>query len=467
MDTTAVPVADLRQVPDLQGLPDETFEWFAEHGEYAEFVVGEKMFESGQVAEKMTILLGGAMQLLFEVGGQHLLVDTLRGGRITGLLPYSRMTHHTGMGLVVEPVRAVIVHRRDFSSMLATSEELGQRLVALMSDRVREGTRMAQQREKLMALGKLSAGLAHELNNPAAAIRRSVADLQERIAQLPGLVARMTEHRVSAEQVRLASEVKKEVADESLEALSPLVRSEREDELADRLEGLGVEDGWRLAETLVESGFTPECLDDIAAEVPEDAVPDVLRWIEGGLAADRLLAEIGSAAGRISDLVASVKTYSHMDQAPDKQLTAIAPGIDSTVTMLGHKFKKKDIHFVRSIPEDLPVVPAYPGELNQVWTNLLDNALDAVVEGGAIGISAEVAGPFLCVYVSDDGAGIPAEIQSRIFEPFFTTKGVGEGSGLGLDVVRRIVVNQHGGTLALDSQPGRTVFKVCLPLHDE
>lgn len=461
-----VPVDEIRTVPEFEGLPEATFDWLVEHGTYHEVPVGERVFHNGQEAQEMVIVLDGAIQLVLDIGGQNILYDTFRGGRVVGMLPYSRMTHYTGTGLVVEPVRMVTVQKADFPDMLATSEELGRRLVALMSDRVREATRATQQREKMMALGKLSAGLAHELNNPAAAIRRAVADLQERVGELPELVARMTEHRVTAEQVRLSIKVSEDVAQSAPEIVSAVARSEQEDDLADRLEDLGVDDGWRLAETLVEAGFTAECLEEVAEDVPAGAAPDVLRWIEGSLAAARLLGEIESAAGRISELVASVKTYSHMDQAPVQEPTDVVKGIDSTVTMLGHKFKKRSVQLVRSIPEDLPRIPAYPGELNQVWTNLLDNALDAVEEGGRIEVAAEVSGTYLCVDVIDDGPGIPEEIQSRIYEPFFTTKGVGEGSGLGLDVVQRIVVKQHSGTLDLDSEPGRTRFRVCLPLAD-
>ncbi|MEP0548481.1 MAG: ATP-binding protein [Rhodothermales bacterium] len=467
--TAPVPVDELRRVPGLEGLEDRLFDWLAEHGEYLEIPVGEKMFSAGMPAEQMMIQLDGAVQLVLDVGGQPLLYNTFRGGQITGMLPYSRMTEYTGTGLVIEPARVVMVWKKDFPAMLERSEELGRRLVALMSDRVREATRSEQQSEKLAALGKLSAGLAHELNNPAAAIRRSVSDMQERVATLPELVARMSEHRLSPEQIRLASAVQRELAEEGPkpDQLSVVARGELEDDLANRLDALGVEDGWRLAETLADAGLTPACLDEIAADVDAAAVPDVLRWVEGGLAADRLLAEIGSAAGRISELVASVKTYSHMDQAPVKQPTDVVAGIESTLTMLGHKFRSKNVRLVRTVAEGLPLVPAYPGELNQVWTNLLDNALDAVAEGGTIEVAAEVSGRYLCVSVIDDGTGIPEEIQSRVFEPFFTTKGVGDGSGLGLDMVQRIVRNQHSGTLDLESRPGRTEFVVCLPLAEE
>ena len=210
--TGPVPVDELRTVPTLEGLDDALFDWLGEHGAYLEIPVGEKMFVAGMPAEQMMIQLAGAVQLVLDVGGQPLLFDTFRGKRVTGMLPYSRMTEYTGTGLVIEPVRVVLVWKKDFPAMLETSEELGRRLVALMSDRVREATRSSQQREKMMALGKLSAGLAHELNNPAAAIRRAVADLEERVAALPELVARMSEHGLTAEQVRKASGVQAEVA---------------------------------------------------------------------------------------------------------------------------------------------------------------------------------------------------------------------------------------------------------------
>ncbi len=462
-----VPVDELRAVPTFEGLEDAVFDWFAERAALLTFDVGEKVFYPGQSADEMCVLLSGAVQLMLDVGGQPMLYDTFQAGRVVGMLPYSRMEEYTGTGLAVEPVRMVCVSKADFPDMLATSEELGRRLIALMSDRVRQATRVEQQREKLMALGKLSAGLAHELNNPAAAIRSAVDELQERVAALPELVAQMTEHHVTAEQVRRASAVREEVKDlDAPDRLSVLERSAREDDLADRLEDLGVADGFALAGTLADAGFVPSCVDEIAEGLPEEAVPDVLRWVEGGLAADRLLGSVASAAARISALLASVKAYSHMDQAPVKEPLDVTEGVESTLTMLGHKLKKKNVRVERDWPPDLPEVPGMAGELNQVWTNLLDNAIDAVDEGGTIRVGAGVAGSFLTVEVEDDGAGVPEDVCARIFEPFFTTKGVGEGTGLGLDLARRIVMAQHGGTIDVRSEPGRTVFSVRLPLSE-
>jgi len=459
-----VPVDALRAVPDLRDLPEATYAWFAEHARPLPLTVGDRLFGAGRPAEEMVIVLSGAIQLLLDVGGQPVLYDTFRAGRIVGTLPFSRMTHYTGTGVVIEAGEAVEIRREDFPAMLATSEELGRRLVALMSDRVRENTRSEQQREKLAALGKLSAGLAHELNNPAAAIRRGVADLQARVAALPEGVARMAERGVLPVQIRLAAEVRAEAAAGDPEPLSTLARADREDALADRLEGLGVADPLALAGTLVDAGLDEGCLDTLAADVPPAALPDVLAWLDATLAADRILAEVASAAARISDLLASVKTYSHMDQASAPEPTDVARGIGSTLVMLSHAVRARGVRIEQDFPPELPRVPAYAGELNQVWTNLLDNALDAVGEGGRVAVRARTEGPFLRVDIEDDGAGIPDAVRQRIFEPFFTTKGVGEGTGLGLDVVRRIVEARHAGAVAVESRPGRTVFTVRLPL---
>ena len=227
---------------------------------------------------------------------------------------------------------------------------------------------------------------------------------------------------------------------------------------------LGVAEPWRLSEVLVESGFVPECLDELAEGVPEDVVPDVLAWIEGSLAADRLLEEIASATGRITELVRAIKGYSHMDRAPEREPTDVAAGMESTLTMLGHELKKKQVHVRRRFSDDLAPVAGYPGELNQVWTNLIDNAVDAVAEGGTLTVGARREGAWVCAWVQDDGPGIPDDVLPRIFEPFFTTKDVGEGTGLGLDVVQRIVETTHQGSLNVETGPDGTTFFVRLPV---
>jgi signal transduction histidine kinase len=349
--------------------------------------------------------------------------------------------------------------------MLHRSPELGQRLVATMSDRVREQTKIAQQREKMMALGKLSAGLAHELNNPATAITRASDALRERFHTLKSVIAPMVASEMTKEQFDALKACRQSAFERgSPKDLTPLQRGRREEAVGDWLEAHGVADAWKLSETYVDAGLTAEELDQWAAALPPQALPHVLRWLEASLSADRILSEIAAAAGRISQLVASVKQYSHMDAMPDKQPVDVREGLDSTLTMLGHEIKTHHVKVERAYDADLPKVAAYPGELNQVWTNLIDNAIDAAPrEGGQLRVQASREDHVVVVKIIDNGHGIPAEAQSRIFEPFFSTKPVGEGTGLGLDIAQRIV-SQHGGKIAVDSKPGETVFTVYLPL---
>ncbi len=470
---------ELRTLPVFEGLGESILEWVAAHAEPLDLAPGDLLFEAGDPAEAMNILLEGELQFHFEISGQLVPIAIQERGEVGGLLPYSRMTEYTGRAVTLEPTRCLRIHKDHFPDMLHRSPELGQRLVAIMSDRVRRATRAEQQREKMMALGKLSAGLAHELNNPAAAVRSTVDELQQRLERLPEWVARMMEHGLTPDQVRRAGVLQKPRGEPL--PLSSLERGEREDEVGDWLEEHGIEDGWRLAETLVEEGLGVACLEQLSSELPAEALPDVLVWMEGGLAARRLLEDVSAATGRISELVAAIKQYSHMDRAPDKQLTDVPAGLEATLTMLGHKLKRNGIEVRRTYAPDLPRIPAFPGELNQVWTNLIDNAIDAMLQpsrdehgrpeaptpklvASRLDISADVRSDCVRVCIVDNGPGVPEDIQSRIFEPFFTTKAVGAGTGLGLDIVRRIVHDQHGGSVEIDSAPGRTAFSVWLPL---
>jgi signal transduction histidine kinase len=315
----------------------------------------------------------------------------------------------------------------------------------------------------MIALGKLSAGLAHELNNPASAAKRSTAALRERLHRLPGLVTRLTACGITHQQI-CAVNALREAAESGAQAeVDPFERSTREDEIARWLERFKVPEAYVVAETLVETGVTVADLEAMASTVPPHVVRDAVAWVEGSLAADKLLAEIEEAAGRISSLVASVKTYSHMDRGTDAQPTDVRQGIDSTLTMLGHKLHGKAIHVERVYAADVPEILAFAGELNQVWTNLIDNAIDAMPEGGALRIEATPSNGKVEVRIIDSGHGIPAELKTRIFEPFFTTKDVGDGTGLGLEIVRRIVAIRHGGSIDIASQPGRTEFTISLP----
>jgi signal transduction histidine kinase len=389
----------------------------------------------------------------------------VEAGSVGGTLPFSRMETYGGKGMATKFVRGLAMHRDKFPDLQLKLPDLVKKLVALMSDRVRFTARMQQQREKMMALGKLSAGLAHELNNPAAAIRSATSNLLERLSWMPNRVVRLAKHGLNPQQLDEICKLSVTLADRNENRhLKALERSELEDEISDWLEDHGVDKPWTMAETFIDAGLNVEKLERIAETVPEAGREDLFCWVEGHVAIHSLALDVHSASQRISDLVESIKSYSHMDRGREKEFVNIHDGIDSTLVMLGHKLKRRGIRVERNFHENLPHLRVLPGELNQVWTNLIDNALDAMKDNeGVLEITTKATEFGVCVSIADNGAGIPEDIQSRVFEPFFTTKEVGKGTGLGLDIVHRIIIQQHGGMVDLESKPGRTVFKVSLP----
>ena len=454
---------ELRPLTILEGLPDGELDWLCEHSERITLESGDHMFERGQVADALWIVVKGVIQGFEEIGGQWLLVATTVAGQVTGMLPLSRMTHYPRHTVAAEPSEVLRLDASLLKELLDVSQEIGRRLVAQMSDRVRGDVRLEQQGEKMMALGRLSAGLAHELNNPAAAVRRAAATLSEHQAKLPALVTALVRHHVSEQGLEKLEHLRSLGRQSTVSTATALESSEHEDDLLEWLEDHGVAEPWEVAASFNEANLSVEDLADVARNVPEAALPDALAWLGGGIASDRIVEEIKAAAGRISELVASIKTYSHMDRSQEHKPTDVRLGIDNTIQMLGHKLKEKAIRLVREYQEDLPLIPANAGELNQVWTNLIDNAIDSMHDGGELTLKAKLNDLWVEVEIVDDGPGIPEEIQSHIFEPFFTTKEVGVGTGLGLGIAIRIV-ETHQGHIEVRSMPGRTVMCVRLPV---
>jgi signal transduction histidine kinase len=351
--------------------------------------------------------------------------------------------------------------------MLAVSHELGQRLVAEMSDRVRGDVRLEQQREKMIALGRLSAGLAHELNNPTAAICRTSGNLGRRLAEQSALIMTMAQRNLKQETTKAIEHFQQVACSRKTdEVSSPLTRSDREEEFADWFAEHQIEDPWALASAYSDTGLSIEDLDRFAASVSADILNESLAWVAACVEIDQMIAEISECAGRVSELVSSVKAYSHMDRSPEHKPTDVREGLDNTLMMFGHKMKIKDIRLTRDYPKNLPAISGNAGELNQVWTNLIDNAIDAMPERGELGIRIESDDWGVIVRIIDNGQGIGDDIMNRIFDPFFTTKDVGGGTGLGLDIARRIV-QTHGGQIDVRSKPGRTEMYVRLPVESE
>jgi signal transduction histidine kinase len=354
-----------------------------------------------------------------------------------------------------------------FPQLIERMPLLAERLVWIMIDRVRETTRIDERRDKLMALGKLSAGLAHELNNPAAAARRSADELLETLEELRAADLDLCRHEISAEQQKFLSDFESEAIAKAHSfngTGNALAMSDREDELTEWLEARNVKNAWEFAHTLTEAGIDSETLAQIPGKVQNELLTDVLKRATLQISVSKLASEIKTSVSRISDLVGAIKEYSYMDQAAVQEID-LHKGLENTLLILKYKLKKKNITVVREYDENLPKVTAHGSLLNQVWTNLIDNAVDAMPEGGRLKIRTKLEpDAVLLIEIRDNGAGIPPEIQPHIFEPFYTTKGVGDGTGLGLDTVLRIV-RKHRGDIRFETKPGDTCFQVRLPLQ--
>src|SRR5215207_5522095 len=326
---------------------------------------------------------------------------------------------------------------------------------------------VSQQHGKLISLGIMAAGLAHELNNPAAAIGRSAAEARETFREASEKAAELGNLPLTREQRSFVAALPQEVARGSgiVAPFDSLEVSDLEDELSMWMEDRGIEEGWEISAALAGAGLDTAWLEGLAERLPEEALGGVLGWLRATMAGEELLREIEGGSARISELVGAIKSYTHMDKAASKKVDVHA-GLNSTLIMLGHKLKKGDVEVVRDYEKDLPHICGHAGELNQVWTNLIDNAIDAVDGQGRITVRTTSENGRVLVEVADDGPGIPEDMRERIFEPFYTTKDVGEGTGLGLDISYRVVVEDHKGDIRVLSEPSDTRFQVRLPVDE-
>ena len=462
-------IEDLRKVIALSDLPDEHLKWLADRVEYNEYEDGEVMIRKDDPADVMWFIPEGKFDFYMDVNGQQVYYynfqnDNIRGG-VGGLLPYSRMKVSPGYAYSVGKTRKYDLHKKYFQELEQLNPAIVQRLIGYMTERARSFATTKLQHEKVSALGRLAAGIAHEMNNPASAINRISTELSKRLKENYKLTEELLRHKISADQIQKVLFIVEEKERADKEKLSPLQKMEKEDEVNDWLDKMGLSGNNFAGDTFAEHGFTGVDLESMRNDIGKEAFIQVLHWVENLLISKRIIKDLEEASSRISNLVGAIKSHVHMDQTNELQPTDIHLGIENTVTLMGYKLRGKNIKIKKSFDENIKEVPAYVGELNQVWTNIIDNAIDALPQNGEITIETSSSDKSIYVKIIDNGPGIPQEIINRIFDPFFTTKKVGDGTGIGLDLVKRII-DHHNGEIKVNSKPGRTEFVICIPKQE-
>lgn len=454
--------SELLRVPAFADLPDDQIAWFLSQSQEMHLKAGDIYVRQGTPADSMFVVLEGQYQWRGEFGGETVVLSG-KPGDVTGILPFSRMTHFLVTGRAISDGRILRFPASQFPELIQKMPELTKRLVGLMSDRIRETTRIEQQRDRLASLGKLSAGLAHELNNPAAAAKRAASQLRDILKKIRDASLELGRRDLTSTQKAEIEKVEALFTKKDVVPPDPLTISDLEDQIDSLLRSHGQDDLWQLAADLARRNIKPEVVESLFANLAGDTARAALVRIAASVEVASLLHEIESSTSRISDLVGAIKQYTYMDQSPVQNVD-IVKSLEITLTILNHKLKQ-GVDVQRDYQRVPLLVNSFGSELNQVWTNIIDNAIDAMQGKGELRVRTYRDDSCVVVEIGDNGPGIPSEVQPHIFEPFFTTKGVGQGTGLGLDTVQRIV-KKHRGTIQVSSKPGDTRFQVWLPLAE-
>jgi signal transduction histidine kinase len=454
--------SELLNIPVFADLPDDQIVWFIGQAKEMNVRAGDMAFRQDDPADAMFVVLDGQMQARGELGGETVVIP-MKPGDVTGVLPFSRMKQFTVGARAITDSRVLRYPASQFPDLVQKMPELAQRLVGLMSDRIRETTRREQQRDRLASLGKLSAGLAHELNNPASAAKRATSQLRDVLKKIRDASHALGSRDLSPEQKAEIEKLEAAFVQSNKVPPDALTISDLEEQIDSLLRSHGQNDLWQMAADLARKSVKPEALESLFAILDPDTARAALVRIAASVEVATLLNEIESGTSRISDLVRAIKEYTYMDQTP-LQNVDIVRSLETTLTILNHKLKH-GVVVLRDYQKIPLLVNSFGSELNQVWTNIIDNAIDAMGGEGKIQVRTYREDNCVVVEIGDNGPGISADVRPHIFEPFFTTKGVGEGTGLGLDTVQRIV-KKHRGNIQVSSKPGDTRFQVWLPLAE-
>jgi signal transduction histidine kinase len=456
-------IDELRTLAILEGLTAEQLAELVAAGVRVPIVPGEDLFEEGHPADAWWLVVRGSLDLMRRMGREYTVVGRMPPGRWAGgFKAWDERGVYLATGHGAESGWALRLPATELARLTGTWFPFGNHLIHGLYGTARTIEATARQRETMVSLGTLAAGLAHEINNPAAAVTRAVADLETACATVRSSIGRLAQGEIPAQELAALDRLLGELRPPET-ALGPLAMSDLEDALAGWLEDHDVEDAWTIAPVLAAAGADPEWCGRAAALLSPQAVEPGLEWVASTLAVTSLLADVRRSTTRISELIGAVRSYSQMDRA-SLQTIEVTEGLESTLTMLGAQVRS-GITVLRDYDSAVPRIEAYAGELNQVWTHLIDNAVDAMSGSGTLSLRTRTDGDHVVVEIGDTGVGMAPEVAARAFDAFFTTKDVGQGAGLGLDVARRIVVDRHGGDIGIESRPGETVVRVHLPVR--
>src|SRR5919107_352443 len=456
---------ELRQVPLLADLTEEDLQRLYEMAETVSVPAGQQVLQEGDPGDSLFVVLDGELEVTKRHGSQEVLLASYKAGQFFGEMALLEQAPRSASVRTLRESRLLLISQAAFQTLLSCSPSAPFKILRTVTSRLRSTESMLIQNEKMAALGTLAAGLAHELNNPAAAIRRSAAQLRDALAERERLTAQLGTLANDPHQKETLGALQAETLERTTipPLYDPLALSEREDQLQEWLEDHSIGQAWDLAPVLVSFGWDTRKLERLADSFTPVQLPVVVQWLAANSSVYGLLEEAGKSAEAMSEIVKAVKTYSYLDQAPIQEVDVIE-SLENTLVLLRPKIDA-GISITRDYADDVPRIEAYGSELNQVWTNLIDNAIDAIAGKGELILRAFSAENAVTVDVIDHGPGIPPEIQPRIFEPFFTTKAPGVGTGLGLHIAYNIVVHKHRGQLQVASTPGETRLRVVLPIR--